>query len=310
MLSTQDVQDELRAAIAEREAYLACSKLLGELNRLLDREGQACSRRARISRNLAAEATQLAARATETAASGSEQELKAVSIAARNVIPRVDRKTQENNDARQRSAESLGDFREKIAISVRQIQSTLTEEQTRSLLNMLVDIAKVEAVVETATTVAADSNAVQEYTSQLEKLNTLDADSSVYDLAFPVGNAGKNRASFDDVDEEVLSIVGELEDLKSAEVVDVNSVEIMQEDVAQSILDNEATRKSESQSGMVFMSSGGSAVENAIQGLTTIVSPEYDEDAFDLDESDATVEDEEVSSLPQGGVINNQDLIG
>ena len=284
-MSLQDVKVQLRTAIAEREAYCECSKLLVDLERCLDREGQACSRRARTSRMLATESTQLAARATETAANGAEAELRAVSIAARNVIPRVDSKTQQNNEARQRTAETVGGFREKLALEVRLLQPMLSSDLTESLLNMLIEVAKVEAVVETATSIAAESNAVQEYTDQLEKLNTLDADSSIDNLAFPVGKSEtEERGQFEDIDQEVLSMVGKIEDLKSAGAVDI------------SYIDERDARSSEMGTEIVYANGMQTTAMGTNQGGLEIMGiSEDDDDTFDLDESDATVEDEEVS---------------
>ena len=126
---------------------------------------------------------------------------------------------------------------------------------------------------------------MQEYTSQLEKLNTLDADSSVDDLAFPVGKSEtEERGQFEDIDQEVLSMVGKIEDLKSAGAVDI------------SYIDERDARSSEMGTEIVYANGMQTTAMGTNQGGLEIMGiSEDDDDTFDLDESDATVEDEEVS---------------
>lgn len=81
---------------------------------------------------------------------GTDEELRGLSLAARDVIPLVDRKAKDNAKARARTAEVIGKSRSELAGLAQICQPVVPTEVCSTLVTVLIDVSKVESVVETA----------------------------------------------------------------------------------------------------------------------------------------------------------------
>ena len=145
--------------MAEREALVACAKALLALARCLVDEVAAAAARLRASEATAARTSTLAARVT-----GSD--LRALSFAARDVIPQVDRRARENGAARSAAAARIAALRAAVATEARRCMPLLANNEAAAVVACLVQVAKVESVVETAADLA--SGDVSDYAPPLD----------------------------------------------------------------------------------------------------------------------------------------------
>jgi len=175
----------LEKSFDEAKAVVLTSKLLEDLRLKLDKESKLAHRRSRSTAEVAARASQLASRVAAALAKSSaptrqggdkgDKELRALSLAARQVIPSVDEQTKTNLSGREQLAFAVGGLRAELAASLDKCQALVENAEAAKVVQMLVDVAKLETVISMADEVATSASRVREYTRQVGKLDEIDA---------------------------------------------------------------------------------------------------------------------------------------
>jgi len=143
----QSVLDDLEQGIKAREAYIDAGKAIALLSSILQKSRKDCKTRLSSASKRAQRAAKISSREATVSVLGSPASRGTSAELANQLLPEIERKSRESAFARRETAEKVATLRARAATQANLCQSILPPDQAALVFCLLLDVAKIEAVV-------------------------------------------------------------------------------------------------------------------------------------------------------------------